>query len=211
MKYNLKYKNWDDITIEVFQQIQNVVVEEGEEVLDKNIKIASILYDCDPEVFYNISIDELGEVIKSIDFLSKPPKFNLKRKYVVNGHKYLLEPNINKFSVGQYMDYQNYLKMEKNNTHLLLSVFLIPEGYDKYNIGYDMKTVLNDMRKMSILDVNGITSFFSVAFAASFKVILQSSVKQLKKLMKKEKNEEKRKALAEAIEKMKEISIVSGV
>jgi hypothetical protein len=62
----------------------------------------------------------------------------------------------------------------------MLSVFLIPEGH-KYNDGYDMLQVINDINDLPVTVVNDAAFFFGRHFSVFMETFQSYSVKQIQK------------------------------
>lgn len=199
----LKYDSWDKVTLDVYNKIKAISDDTEMDDMEKNVALVALMYDTSVTALYDIPINKLNKMITGLEWLKEPPKFVIKEKYEINGRTYVLNVKMADFTVAQFTDYQNYLKME-NNTHLLLSVFLIPKGC-KYNRDYDLEQAQRDMKDLGIIDVKGITDFFSVAFAVLFKSTMDSSIRRMKKAMKKEKNPQKKSQLNETIQRMESL------
>ena len=161
----------NDLTVKQVMNIKNITVEDD---VTKALEIVSIVYDCNAE---DISINEFQSKLKDID-LSKPvdrPK--VKKSYVINGTKYILDKSLN-ISTAQYVDYTNYMK--EGNLVKILSVFLIPEGH-KYNDGYDIFNVMKDMEEMSYPTATSIGFFFLRLLKIYIKLFLPFLIRKLKK------------------------------
>lgn len=161
----------NDLTVKQVMNIKNITVEDD---VTKALEIVSIVYDCNAE---DISINEFQNKLKDID-LSKPvdrPK--VKKSYVINGTKYILDKSLN-ISTAQYVDYTNYMK--EGDLVKILSVFLIPEGH-KYNDGYDIFKVMKDMEEMSYPTATSIGFFFLRLLKIYIKLFLPFLTRKLKK------------------------------
>lgn len=161
----------NDLTVKQVMDIKNITVEDD---VTKALEIVSIVYKTNAE---DISINEFQSKLKDID-LSKPvdrPK--VKKSYVINGTKYILDKSLN-ISTAQYVDYTNYMK--EGNLVKILSVFLIPEGH-KYNDGYDIFKVMKDMEEMSYSTATSIGFFFLRLLKIYIKLFLPFLIRKLKK------------------------------
>ena len=81
-------------------------------------------------------------------------------------------------TTAQYVDFTNYSK--SNDISKMLSVFMIPEGH-KYNDGYDMLQVINDINDLPVTVVNDAAFFFGRHFSVFMKTFQSYSIKQIKK------------------------------
>lgn len=171
---NKKQMTWYDVKLYQFEKLQELIkIEEEEERL---IAIAELLLG---DEVTELSISEFNEAVKTLSFLSEecpnkvPPK-NLE----VNGRKYFVDCLLGRISTTQYVDFTNHLKSGAN-VATVLSVFIIPEGH-KYNDGYDMLEVIEDIKCIPIPIINSVSFFFKRQFSKSIK-IFQSYLSNLMK------------------------------
>ena len=122
---------------------------------------------------------EFNEKVKQMVFLKDempnkiPPK-----KIEVNGRKYFLDCLLGNITTAQYVDFTN--QSNTGDLNKMLSVFVIPEGH-KYNDGYDMLQVMDDINSLPIPIVNSIAFFFGRQFSVFMKIFQRYSIKQIKK------------------------------
>lgn len=206
----LKYKNWTDINVNTFKRLRDIKTDIHSDIdaLEANISLLSILCDCSEDDISNLNTSTFTKLLQQTDFLKSLPKIDIKDKYVINGKKYELFLTMKEMSVAQYIDFQTYFKEKDKYFNELLSIFLIPKG-KKYNEGYDIAEVINDIGEhLSILDANSIMFFFVISFQSLTKVTLNSLIKRLKKM----KNEVEKEKLEKAITELKKIQVlVDGV
>ena len=148
-----KQMTWYDVTLYQFEKLQDLLKIENEE--ERMFAIAELLLG---EEVTNLPISEFVNATKRLSFLSEeietktPPK-NLE----LNGRKYTVDCLLGRISTAQYIDFQNHLK--GNDIAVTLSVFIIPKGH-KYNDGYDMLQVIDDIKSIPIPIVNSLSFFF---------------------------------------------------
>lgn len=115
----LKYKNWNDISIKTFDEISSLVVNRSsvneDEALEININLLSILCNVDVEEIENLPLVEFSRLVAQTEFLKEMPKIDIKEKYMINGHKYVLCANVAKMTTAQYIDYQTLVKNADKN------------------------------------------------------------------------------------------------
>lgn len=215
----LKYKNWEEITVNVFERLNNAIeaVEETGnsdiDLLNKQIAILSVLCDVDEDAIADLSTGEFGELVLQTEFLNETPKKNIVNKVVLNGKEYEVFLSIQEMTMAQYIDYQTYFPNREKKFKEILSIFILPKG-KKYGEGYLVEDVIKDIGEyLPITDANNIMFFFALAFQSLTKVTLTSLTKDLKKMMKKEKNKERVEKMKEAIVKIQEAqsSVENGV
>lgn len=171
-KINLK--DWKDITLKQFYQIQDLLDEPDEYT---TFNMLDLIYDIDSA---SMTLQELSKYNSALDFIGKDvPVVNLKNQYEINGTVYNSNYNLTTVTASQFVDYQNYTK--ENKWENFLSVFFIPVGHT-YNDGYDMKKVKEDMLQLDFATVNSIGFFFILQFEAFSKHFLSSLKKTVKKM-----------------------------
>ena len=166
--------NWYNVNLNQFILLQDVFKIEDD--TEKMISVAEIILGNDVT---NLPLKEFNEQMKRLEFLkeeiptSVPPK-----KIEVNGRKYFLDCLLGSITTAQYVDYTN--QSNTGDLSKMLSVFVIPEGH-KYNDGYDMLEVINDIGMLPIPIVNSIAFFFGRQFSVFMKIFQRYSAKQIKK------------------------------
>lgn len=208
----LKYKNWNEISINTFNELKNIDYNKEEGILgelEANIELLSILCDVEDEVISNLSTTEFHNLLRQTEFLKEMPKVKVQDTYIINGTKYKVFLSLKQMSVAQYVDFQTYFKDQQKYFRELLSVFLIPKGM-KYGEGYNIDDTINDIGEyLSIVDANSILFFFAILFQSLTKVILNSSIKEMKKLKKKMTNKEEIEKLETVIKELERAKVLA--
>ena len=213
----LKYKNWKEISINTFKKLQDVIsdvpVTDDATLnnINSNIAMLSVLCDVDEDTIASLSTNEFVKLVNDSNFLSDMPKVKITDTYVINGKVYKVFLSLKNMSVAQYIDFQTFYKEYDKYTRELLACFLIPEG-KRYGEDYDIAEVITDIGEhLSIVDANSILFFFVLLYRSLTKVTLNCSIKDMKKMMRKEKNKEQRMKMEQAIrEMMKARDLVDG-
>ena len=152
---------WDQINISQYIDITQTLTDEKDD-LKKLGRIVKIVFEEDLE---DIPLNEMNDKLTEVtELLNTPPQRNkIKKTYLINGKKFRLT-DIKHLSMAQFIDASSILKTEDLDLVMnkLLSVFLIPEDATKYNKGYDLEEVQEDLWHISVQDSNGI-AFFVVA------------------------------------------------
>lgn len=184
-------KSWAEVSIKDYKRIEQICKRELDSELEKDIAVLAVLSGVDEDTIYSLPIIELRGLIDQIKWLSEdydfPKEWNT-NKLKIDGEEYIINPNINTFTVAQYADFQIFYDKKEEHMGRFLSIFIIPRG-KKYNDGYDPTVLAERLEEvLSINDWNRICFFFLVAWTLSIAVSLRSSIKDLKKRMKKEKD-----------------------
>lgn len=169
-----KEMNWYDVTLFQFTKLQELVKIEDED--ERMISIAELILGNDVS---DLPLSEFAKELKKLKFLNEPiPEVKLPKKIELNGRKYYVDCLLGNISTSQYVDFNNHSKT--NDMSKMLSVFFIPEGH-KYNDGYDMLEVFNDMNDLPIPVVQSASFFFGRQYSTFMKIFRRYSIKQIKK------------------------------
>ena len=169
-----KQMTWYDVTLYQFEKLQDLMKIDNEE--ERLFAIAELLLG---EEVTNLPISEFVIATKQLSFLSDEIEHKIPPKNLeLNGRKYTIDCLLGRVSTAQYIDFQNHLK--GNDIAVTLSVFIIPKGH-KYNDGYDMLQVIDDIKSIPIPIVNSISFFFSRQFKESMRIFQSYSIQQIEK------------------------------
>lgn len=185
---------WEEITLKQYESLMNFIEENntGMSDLDRSIEIYALLSDNPDktrETLLNMPIDKLSSELNKIQFIVK--KYEPKipdTEYTIDGEKYTVQLNLRQMTTAQYIDFQNFYKDYKSNFKYIFMCFLIPKG-KKYNEGYDVIELAEKLyNKIPINIVNDIMVFFCRLLKALTESTLIYSIRQMIKVMKKEKD-----------------------
>lgn len=166
--------NWYNVNLNQFILLQDVFKIEDD--TEKMISIAEIILGDDVT---NLPLKEFNEQMKRLEFLKEEiPSVVPPKKFEINGKKYFIDCLLGNITTAQYVDFNNH--SNTGDFAKMLSVFVIPEGH-KYNDGYDMLEVINDIGMLPIPIVNSIAFFFGRQFSTFMKIFQRYSAKQIKK------------------------------
>ena len=204
----LRYKSWKDINVNTFIRLQlewQNFETTGDKVMDdlnRSIILLSILCDTTEDEITNLSKSEFTTLLHQTVFINDMPKVKIQDKYVINGKKYKVFLTLQDMSISQYIDFQTFYKEQEKYFKELIACFLIPDG-KKYG-EYDINEVIDDIgNHMTIVDAYSILFFFVLLYQSLTKAILNYSIKDMKKMMKKEKNKEQKMKMEKSIAEMK--------
>lgn len=169
-----KLYNWDNISGDRYFAIMDVINDESLADIDKEVAIAAIVEDVDPDVIYSLPMAEAKKRLSMLAFLSefdmKTYKSTLK-SIRVNGKTYRILADVSEMTMAQYIDYETFSKMPfRDGYDKMLSVFIIPDGAAGYNDGYDVAEVQRMIREdISFREVQGLLNFFVKGYMRSVK------------------------------------------
>ena len=167
--------NWTDIPYRTLLDIR-----EAANIEDENERVYAIMEAVFGEDVLDLPLKEFNEKCKELQFLQKEIPNDLHVKDIkVNGREYYFDGLLGKITTAQYIDFQNYQK--NNDEQKSFSVFIIPKGH-KYNDGYDMEQVFNDILDIPVPVLFSASFFFSRQFELFIRIFRRYSIKQMKKL-----------------------------
>lgn len=107
---------WQDVSVYQYQDLVQVTVD-GKSIFEKYVEYLSILTNTEAEEWEDLDIEEVGDLIRNLEWLKRQPSSNFKTnvgKYKLIDFKHL--------TLGQYIDI-NYFKTEQwKNFHLILAI-----------------------------------------------------------------------------------------
>ena len=173
---NSKYMlTWNDIKYRTLLDIR-----EAANIDDENERVFAIMEAVFGEDVLDLPLKDFNEKCKELQFLQKEIPNDLHVKDIkVNGREYYFDGLLGKITTAQYIDFQNYQK--NNDEQKSFSVFIIPKGH-KYNDGYDMEQVFNDILDIPVPVLFSASFFFSRQFELFIRIFRRYSIKQMKKL-----------------------------
>ena len=196
--------NWDSITIEKYYNIKDILDDETDDDITKNVKLVAVITDKDEDEVWNMDMAEAGEYISRLQFLNKfemPKHPNMKIK--LPNYDLVVIKDLSKINVAQYVDFQNFVKLPlRESMEKILSIFLIPEGC-KYNDGYDIIDLQKEIREnISFRVAEGLLSFFIEKYGELLIHSLVYCRKQIQKTKDKEMMEKFKKTEKEIQQKL---------
>ena len=166
---------WSDIKYRTLLDIR-----EAANIEDENERVYAIMEAVFGEDVLNLPLKNFNEKCKELQFLQKEIPNDLHVKDIkVNGRSYYFDGLLGKITTAQYIDFQNYQKNEDEQKSF--SVFIIPKGH-KYNDGYDMEQVFNDILDVPVPVLFSASFFFIRQFELFIRIFRRYSIKQMKKL-----------------------------
>lgn len=154
------------------------------------VKVISILSDISEDELLDMPLAEYQKLAGGTEFLEAPifrkdgrtpyDGRSVPDRFTVGPFRLVLEKDVRKMTVAQYVDFQEF---SKNPDQLpeLLSCVLIPEGC-KYNEVYDITQVQGAIRRcMPITDAAAVSAFFLRTYAVSLRRILIFSAWDIQK------------------------------
>ena len=189
MKINIP-KDWGGVTIQQFQEIQDLINEGCEDKNLLNVAIISVLSGWPVEQVEALSVKSYKKILSVLTFISEPITGKVKKHFKLNGVKYRVVSDIYDLTSGQYISLMHFVKDEETilkNLHNIVALFCIP--YEKKWYGWrrgkynaqQHEATAQEMKRATMDIVNPLSAFFLAKYLKSVKTTLAYSVNQLQK------------------------------
>lgn len=195
---------WEEVSLKKYKELMQFIKENVKMTdLDRSIEIYAILSDNRDEArdkLLNMPIDELGKELSKVQFIINKYKSKIpETEYTIDGNKYTVQLNLKSMTAAQYIDFQNFYKDYEKNFKYIFLCFLIPKG-KKYGEDYDVMELADSLYdKIPVTIVTDIMIFFCRLLKGLTAATLISSIREMKKILKKEKDPVKKYQLRKMI------------
>ena len=203
----LKYTKWEDVSLGTYKKLAEISTDESLGADEKQVEIAAVLCDCKPEDIWNMDMTDAKALFAQLAWVNdfKPDfKEPTKKKYKLGSTEYEICFDVNRMTVAQYVDFQNYYGegIETKNMAEVLSCWFIPKGH-KYNEDYDAEQTIKDINEyLPFTEAQRLCYFFLMASESSIRALQIFSKWMMKREAKKVKDKAKRKELMTQIEEI---------
>lgn len=184
--------NYKNLTIAKYYEIDELQKEQMEDI-ERQVAIIAILSSCSEDEILDLPLDEYRERVQKTAFLFEQPKYTLRLpdKIKVGTKTYRVAKDVSKWTAGQYIDFQTYIR-ENLGLEYLLSCCLIPDG-EIYGAS-PAEAIIEDIKNnLSIQTAVDITNFFQRALQRSIKTIQTYLGWMMKRIARKATKEDKEK------------------
>lgn len=205
--------SYDKLTIGKYRELLAL---EKEDDFTYGLQILSILSDIDEDELMNMPLDEYTKLMAKTKFIyTQVPRMDYKKlgnTIVINGKKYDIVKDAKKMTAGQYIDYKTYIQKENFYDVLpfILTVFIVPSGC-KYGVGYDVEELAKELNdNLNVRTALCISDFFLNQSQFLIKTSLRYLVWKMRRMEKKEKNQEMKMKIQEALRQLESIQSSIG-
>lgn len=201
--------SYDKLTIGKYRELLAL---EREDDMTYGVQILAILTDYTEDELYDMPLEDFTKLMQKTHFLyqtiDKLDWNHLGRHLTINGKKYDIIKDARKMTAGQYIDYKAYIKDPEKFMDMLpyiLTCFIIPSGC-KYGDGYDVEELAKELNdNLNIRTAVCISDFFHHQSKVSIRISLRSLKWMMKRMSKKEKNQEMKDKILEAVAQMESL------
>lgn len=189
----LKYTSWKNIPVGIFKKLLAIGSDSSLDEVDSEIRILSILCDCDEEDILNLTITDYQKIRRESQWIAYKPKSKAYcPKSVKLDNQYDIVYDISKLTAAQYIDFQSYIKLNDSNKYLsnILAIFFIPKG-KKYG-EVDAEEIIKDIdNNLNMEMAESMCFFFTTQFLTLTKHFLLYLESELNKKLKKSKGKDR--------------------
>lgn len=209
----LKKKNWSQITISDYMELQEIV--KREDAVDVEVGIVALLCGVDEDEIGKLPIPEYQRLRRDSQFISTFPEVKGKapKSITINDMKYEVISDVSKLTTAQYIDFQTYLKMNDMEKYLpnILTIFIIPKGCKYGDEDYNIDDLAKDIKEyLPAVTAFEMCGFFLTAFLNSIDATVTYLESKMKKKLRKAKTEEEKKKIQEIITALQEVFKING-
>lgn len=177
--------SWTDISIEKFPIIYDIIRDKEIDAIDREIRVISILTDVPVNEIERIRIDQLKELIKSVNFVFKMEFPKAVEKFKHNGYTWIVNYDVTKLSAADFISLTKLTESEETimaNLPQLVAMFVKPYklSWLKYKeIQMDYDKIVEQIKTMNIGIIYPLCVFFCKVIEALYPSIEDCLVKQM--------------------------------
>ena len=183
-------KHWNNITIEDYQFIYGIIIDENLTDFDKEVKLVAFINGLNEMEVDNLSIEAFKDLKGTMSFLHDG-KIEGKVKNIIkaNGREYALSLDAFKITYGQYVDLTSFMGADGGlfgNLHSVMASIARPMKRSWYGVkvaqdygSRDYNEVADDMLQANFADCYNTCVFFCKLINDLIKSTIRYSVKDL--------------------------------
>ena len=169
--------NYNELSVGKYLRVLELCEDKSLDNVERQVAILSVLSGKTEDEILNLPLLEYMEMSGRLKFLEKSPDLpeSPAKSYKVG--KWVLVPvaDIRNMTAAQYIDFQTFAAQDGSRTVEIISCMVVPEGM-KYNDGYDIVELQNDIREMMpVTDAMSLYAFFLNSSRQSISNILTFS------------------------------------
>jgi hypothetical protein len=185
-------RDWSNITIEEYQHIYGIIVDENIADEDRDFKLVCLMNKLEEDYVNGLSISEYRKLRTNINFLTEGKMVGKVKEFLeVGGKEYLVNLDVSAYHLGRYVDLTTFLSTEHalvSNLHNIMASLCTRVKKDfwgrkkpigKYGDDYD--ELSNAFLKMNFADCYHTAVFFWKVIRDLTKATALSSVKEILK------------------------------
>lgn len=199
--------SWKDVSLEMFDKLSKAIGDKDFRV-EPSTPVIKAITGLDDETINNMDIKSYQKLVTKLAFLtSLPLDRKIPKKEITlldKTYSILLYPQ--RMTTAQFIDYRTILLNDKSRIKQakLLTVFIVPKGANYNDGSYDFDELANIIYKnLNIEFAMGLLYFFEVMSSTLLLCSLESSLLDMKRLLKTEADPKIQEELKKVIPEMK--------
>ena len=178
--------SWHEISIGKFPLIYDIVRDKEIDAIDREIRVISIITDIPVAEVERIRIDQLKELIKSVNFIFHMEFPKAVEVFKHNGFRWIVNYDISKLSAGEFISLAKLTESEESiiaNLPQLVAMFVKPYklSWLKYKeVEMDYKERVEHIKSMNVGIVYPLCVFFCKLIENLYPTIEDYLVNQMK-------------------------------
>lgn len=189
----IKIKSWTECPIDIYYKLKDIESDDAMPVYDKEVAIISLLAGVSEDDIWNLNIEDFKKLQSDTKWINNAIMNDVNKlkfkKITIDGTKYDVVTDMQKFTVGQYIDFQTFWSKRANGKMKsvignILACLIVPSG-KKYGEDYDINELaVTIYNKFDVETAFEIISFFFTCWLRS----IQNSLTYCKRMMKRKKD-----------------------
>ena len=177
---------WHEISIDKFPLIYDIVRDKEIDAIDREIRVISIIADIPVHEVERIRIDQLKELIKSVNFIFQMEFPKAVEVFKHNGYRWIVNYDITKLNAGDFISLAKLTESEESiiaNLPQLVAMFVKPYkiSWLKYKkIEMDYLEKVEHIKSMNVGIVYPLCVFFCKVIEGLYPSIEDYLVNQMK-------------------------------
>lgn len=178
--------SWHEISIGKFPLIYDIIRDKEIDAIDREIRVISIIADIPVADVERIRIDQLKELIKSVNFIFHMEFPKAVEVFKHNGFRWIVNYDISKLSAGEFISLAKLTESEESiiaNLPQLVAMFVKPYKFNwlKYKeVEMDYKERVEHIKSMNVGIVYPLCVFFCKVIENLYPTIEDYLVNQMK-------------------------------
>jgi len=164
LEYNIP-NEWEDITVEKFQQLANADFDDDMNELEKTIRSISIVTDIPEELLYKLSLDNYKLIARNFEFLKTEIKDDFKDEITIDGETYYVKKEFKELTLGESVSIDILINNSGGNLmkcmDMLLTIFLrkkIDNELEEYDTKFKHRAEI--FKNIKITNIYNLFGFF---------------------------------------------------
>lgn len=186
----IKYKTWDEISIDTFQELKNIQSDNDMTLLVERL---AIMADCDPEEIRKLTIPEFKKLQEGLQFITSDIPIRVDTIFELEGQEYGMIPQLDFITAGEWIDAENWKGEPESNIHFYAALLYRPVTLKRPDGSYEIEPHKPQgfmaranlfKSKLPITRIHGTVLFFSSLGITLMPILADFSTSELTQIQK---------------------------